>query len=317
MASWTTACHWQLQMQRSWQVHTGYSHLWLNLTEMKDADKIPFLDSPVCPTGLFGPSVEGFAERFTAVQKSSQAMRHFLPKRSSSAATSRCPKIAKTQQPAKAPRLPPDTTLRSARDPGPRLCWTQHLWRLPDLTDRKRREQSSASAGPPLRKPLSCLLVWVAALAPWKDHQWMEWGLSLGMVCRKMVSTDASNLGWGALCKPPFGPWFEEGRLHLHIDCLEICQHMVGALHLSARPEGKSRLSPFVQYDNGVLHKSPGQSFLEAPLYTSREPLDVGSAQLALAESSARVRETEPGSRQAISEQCPLRHLHLHLYLCI
>ncbi len=49
-------------------------HLWLNLMEMKDADKVPFLDSPVSPTSLFGPAVEGFAERFTAEQKSSQAM---------------------------------------------------------------------------------------------------------------------------------------------------------------------------------------------------------------------------------------------------
>ncbi len=60
-------------------------HLWMNLTEMKDANKIPFLDSPVSLNGLFGPAVEGFAERFTAAQKE---MRHFLPKHSSSAAAS-------------------------------------------------------------------------------------------------------------------------------------------------------------------------------------------------------------------------------------
>ncbi|XP_016313464.1 contactin-3-like [Sinocyclocheilus anshuiensis] len=45
-------------------------HLWLTLTEMKDADKIPFLDAPVSPKGLFGPAVEGFAVRFTEAQKS-------------------------------------------------------------------------------------------------------------------------------------------------------------------------------------------------------------------------------------------------------
>ncbi len=48
--------------------------LWLNLTEMKDADKVPFLDSLVSPTSLFGPAVEGLAECFTTAQKSSQAM---------------------------------------------------------------------------------------------------------------------------------------------------------------------------------------------------------------------------------------------------
>ncbi len=134
-------------------------YLWLNLTEMKYADKIPFLDSPVSPTGLFGPAVEGFAERFTAAQK---AMRHFLPKHSSSAATSSRPKMALTQHPAKsqnpATHSWPDATLRSARDPGPRLCWTQCLRHLPDLWDWKRRGLSPAAAGPPLKKPLLCLL---------------------------------------------------------------------------------------------------------------------------------------------------------------
>ncbi len=72
-------------------------HLWLKVT-----DNVPFFNSPVSPTGLFGPAVEGFAERFTAALKSSQAMRHLLPKCSSSAAASSLPKMASTQQPVKA-----------------------------------------------------------------------------------------------------------------------------------------------------------------------------------------------------------------------
>ncbi len=55
-------------------------HLWLNLTEIRDAEKMAFLDSPVSPKGLFGPAVDGFAERFSEAQKTSQALRHFLPK---------------------------------------------------------------------------------------------------------------------------------------------------------------------------------------------------------------------------------------------
>ncbi len=62
-------------------------HLWLSLAKIKEADKVPFFDSLVSPVGLFGPAVEVFAAQFTAAQKSSQAMRHFLPKRSSSATT--------------------------------------------------------------------------------------------------------------------------------------------------------------------------------------------------------------------------------------
>ncbi len=52
-------------------------YLWLMMMEMKavDMDMVPFLDTTVSSGSLFGPAVEGFAERFTEAQKSSQAMR--------------------------------------------------------------------------------------------------------------------------------------------------------------------------------------------------------------------------------------------------
>ncbi len=59
----------------------------------------------------------------------------------------------------------------------------------------------------------------------------------------------------------------------------------------------------------GDVSNSPRRSFLEAPLYSSRAPLEVGSTQLAVAESRACAGQTEPGSRHAISEQCPLRRV--------
>ncbi len=71
---------------------------------------------------------------------------------------------------------------------------------------------------------------YVAALAPWKNHQWMEWGVPLVMVCRwKVVSTDASNLGWGALCevKPAFSLWLKKEG-YLHINCLEMMAVCLG-----------------------------------------------------------------------------------------
>ncbi len=110
-------------------------HLWLTIMEMKEAVKVPFLDTPVSSGSLFGPAVEGFAECYTEAQKTSQAMRHFLPKcTSSSSATSR-PRPAPTQQTAKpmSTALEPRpaeghraharhdaTPSRSAKDPGPR-----------------------------------------------------------------------------------------------------------------------------------------------------------------------------------------------------
>ncbi len=50
----------------------------------------------------------------------------------------------------------------------------------------------------------------VTALTPWKNPRWMKKGVSMGLVYnRKVVTTDASNTGWGALCegKPTFGHW--------------------------------------------------------------------------------------------------------------
>ncbi len=147
-------------------------HLWLMLTEIKDANKVSFLDAPISPNGLFGPVVEGFAERFTEAQKASQAMQHFLPKRSSSTAASSHPKPAPTQQPAKpAPAAPPlslpgfsrregvpalldATPSQSGRAPNLGWRWTPCLQRLLDLQSRKRRGPSPVAAGLPTKRPL-------------------------------------------------------------------------------------------------------------------------------------------------------------------
>ncbi|KAL0186170.1 hypothetical protein M9458_017840, partial [Cirrhinus mrigala] len=74
---------------------------------------------------------------------------------------------------------------------------------------------------------ISCVAVdqaCVEALIPWKNSQWMERGVPLGMVCRrKVVTTDASNTGWGALCdgKPAFCLW-TKAEAGIHINCLEM-----------------------------------------------------------------------------------------------
>ncbi len=55
-------------------------HLWLNLAEMKDVDKARFLNAP-SQGGLFGDTVEGFAQQFSAVQQQTEAIQHILPRR--------------------------------------------------------------------------------------------------------------------------------------------------------------------------------------------------------------------------------------------
>ncbi len=141
-------------------------HLWLTMMEIKEVDKVPILDAPVSSGSLFEPAVEGFAERLTEGQKSSQAMRHFLPKRTSSSAASSRPRPAPTQQKAKPmpatpePLLPEGRRARGCscsarRYPFPKCQGPQHkivLDPAPQKSSsflRKRSAPSLATAGPP------------------------------------------------------------------------------------------------------------------------------------------------------------------------
>ncbi len=49
-------------------------HLWLILAEMRDVDKVCFLDAPISQAGLFGDTVEDFALQFSAVQRQAEAI---------------------------------------------------------------------------------------------------------------------------------------------------------------------------------------------------------------------------------------------------
>ncbi|KAL1267921.1 hypothetical protein QQF64_033284 [Cirrhinus molitorella] len=66
-------------------------HLWLNMAQMADADKARFLDAPISHVGLFGDTVEDFAQQFSAVQKQTEAIKHILPRRESSRAPPSAP----------------------------------------------------------------------------------------------------------------------------------------------------------------------------------------------------------------------------------
>jgi hypothetical protein len=64
----------------------------------------------------------------------------------------------------------------------------------------------------------------VTALEPWKAVDWYQTGVNLGVISKLIVvSTDASNSGWGALYegRPTFGLWSSQEK-SLHINCLEM-----------------------------------------------------------------------------------------------
>ncbi len=91
-------------------------HLWLNLAEMKDVDKARFLDAPISQGGLFGDTVEGFAQQFSAVQQQTEAIQHILPRREapSTAAPGARPQSARRRgrPPASSRAAPPQAESR-------------------------------------------------------------------------------------------------------------------------------------------------------------------------------------------------------------
>ncbi|KAI2650818.1 Transposon Ty3-G Gag-Pol polyprotein [Labeo rohita] len=127
-------------------------HLWLNLAEMRDAEKARFLDAPISQAGLFGETVEEFAQQFSTVKQQTEAIKHILPRHAASAGPAQ-----RTQQPPPAPRRgrPP-----TRQDPpnGPALVGRWH--RQPVLRPLRTlvRLQSVPETGSPGKEDhLTCL----------------------------------------------------------------------------------------------------------------------------------------------------------------
>ncbi len=83
---WYRSCARRLtslyERRKSWRGPSGRRcPPWLNLAEMKDIDKARFLNAPISQAGLFGDTVEGFAQQFSAVQQQTEAIQHILPRR--------------------------------------------------------------------------------------------------------------------------------------------------------------------------------------------------------------------------------------------
>lgn len=85
-------------------------HLWLCLADMKDADKTRLLNAPVSQTGLFGETVEEFAQQFSAAKKQTEAIAQIMPrrKRPAPAPSTSAPQPAPRRgRPAAAASVPP------------------------------------------------------------------------------------------------------------------------------------------------------------------------------------------------------------------
>ncbi len=124
-------------------------HLWLNLAEMKDVDKARFLDAPISQGGLFGDTVEGFAQQFSAVQQQAEAIQHILPRRDAASTA--------------APGARPQSARRRGRPPASSRAAPPQA----ESTHRPVRRASRRRAAPPASQPKSSRK---STKRPWREQ---------------------------------------------------------------------------------------------------------------------------------------------------
>ncbi|KAL0147886.1 hypothetical protein M9458_056807 [Cirrhinus mrigala] len=112
-------------------------HLWLNLAQMSDADKVRFLDAPISQAGLLGDTVKDFAQQFSAVQKQTEVIKHILPRRESTKPPGARPPSARRR------RHPP-----VASTPAPPPATSKEATPQPRRRAGRRRAAQSADQGP-------------------------------------------------------------------------------------------------------------------------------------------------------------------------
>ncbi len=56
-------------------------HLWLNLTEIREKEKVFLMDAPISQSGLFGEAVSSVVEKFHSAKTQSAAFKQFMPRR--------------------------------------------------------------------------------------------------------------------------------------------------------------------------------------------------------------------------------------------
>ncbi len=125
-------------------------HLWLNLTEIREKEKVFLMDAPISQSGLFGEAVSSVVEKFRSAKTQSAALKQFLPRRTRDLSTPPSSMSRERSLPRKEPfgrsgtqaTPPPPATVWGARG---RSFPRQHPRRWVDL---KRLNRPAASANP-------------------------------------------------------------------------------------------------------------------------------------------------------------------------
>ncbi len=124
-------------------------HLWLNLTEIREREKVFLMDAPISQSGLFGEAVSAVMDKFCSAKTQSAALKQFMPRRSRDYST---PSSSVSREQS-LPRKEPSDGGAQATRPSPTTVWGARGRSFPrqqpcKRVNLKRPNKPGASANP-------------------------------------------------------------------------------------------------------------------------------------------------------------------------
>ncbi len=132
-------------------------HLWLNLTEIREKEKVSPLDAPISQFGLFGEAVSSVVEKFRSAKTQSAALKQFMPRRTRDHST---PSSSLPRDQSLPRKEPSGRSCAQAVHPPPTMVWGARgrpfpRQRLRRRVDLKWPSRPAASAPPSRSWPSS------------------------------------------------------------------------------------------------------------------------------------------------------------------
>ncbi len=94
-------------------------HLWHNLTEIREKEKVFLMDAPISQSGLFGEAVSAVVDKFRSAKTQSAALKQFMPRRARDFST---PSSSVSREQPLPRREPPSGGAQATR-PSPTTVW--------------------------------------------------------------------------------------------------------------------------------------------------------------------------------------------------
>ncbi len=124
-------------------------HLWLNLTEIREKEKVFLMDAPISQSGLFGEAVNAVVDKFRSAKTQSAALKQFMPRRARDFST---PSSSVSREQPLPRREPPSGGAQATRPP-PTAVWgargrSSSRQQPRKRVNMKRPNKPAASANP-------------------------------------------------------------------------------------------------------------------------------------------------------------------------